>query len=110
MKSGTLRARLLAMLVAALAVTLIVAGGLGRLARQKAQINTVRLEIDKLNNETQNLEMCISQAYNLSAIGTRAQELGMREPTPDQIRVIRLPYGQAPAYAVSNTTEDQAQE
>lgn len=110
MKRRSVSPRLVVLLAVALAAVLIVSGEMARLKHQKAQIETVKLEIDKLNNETQNLQMCISQAYNLSAIGARAQELGMQTPTEDQIRVIRLPYGQAPSYAVSNTTEDQAQE
>ncbi|MBQ8972322.1 MAG: hypothetical protein IJ074_04505 [Clostridia bacterium] len=84
-----------------------------RLGGQNRELRAVENELEQLERETQNLEMCIRQAYNLNSIGQRAELLGMQQPEEEQLRVIRLPQlpGDTTQYSVSNVTSaDQSEE
>ena len=88
--------RLSRVLVVAAAVVLL--GGLfgqiavrARISAQAKRIDAVRSEIQELNANIKNLDLCINQHHNLETIGDRARELGMEEPADDQLRVVNLP-------------------
>ena len=83
-----------------------------RVREQNAQLNNLTIEMRGLDREAENLEMCISQAYDLRSIDERARALGMTDPEESQLRVVRLPASPegSSVLAVSNTTEETAQE
>ena len=63
-----------------------------RVHAQEAQIASVQKQIQSLNADIMNLNLCIDQNYDLEAIAARAKALGMEEIDETRVRVVTL-YG-----------------
>lgn len=64
---------------------------LARVTGQNKQVLAIETEIRNLSANADNLNLTLNQFRNPDRVAARAAKLGMKEPTGDQIRVVRLP-------------------
>lgn len=57
---------------------------------QSKQIAGVKQQIQTLNADIMNLNLCINQSHNLEAIAARAAALGMEKIDESRVRVVSL--------------------
>ncbi len=68
---------------------------------QEKEIANVEGQIQSLNADILNLQLCIDQSYDISAIERRAEALGMEKIDESRVRVVTL-------YTPSNTSSQTA--
>lgn len=61
-----------------------------RVSAQSKQIASVQRQIQTLNADIMNLNLCINQSHNLEAIAARAAALGMEKMDESRVRVVTL--------------------
>lgn len=71
---------------------------------QEAQIASVQQQIQSLNADIMNLNLCIDRSYDLEAIAARAKALGMEEIDETRVRVVALYGGASSATQTAQAT------
>ena len=64
---------------------------LARLSGQRKEPAAVEREIRVLSAQVENMNLSINSFHNLDRIAVRAEQLGMRQPSETQIRVVNVP-------------------
>lgn len=80
-----------------------------QIARQSKEIAAMQSEIKALSANAENLGLTINQRHNLEVIDRKAKELGMTQPSEDQVRVLNLPAlnGDTSTQTVANTDGEE---
>ena len=61
-----------------------------KVSAQSKEIAGVKQQIQTLNADIMNLNLCINQSHNLEAIAARAAALGMEKIDESRVRVVSL--------------------
>lgn len=90
------REKLLSRAMMILAALVLIAGLIfqismrARVSAQSKEIASVQRQIQTLNADIMNLNLCINQSHNLEAIAARAAALGMEKIDESRVRVVSL--------------------
>ena len=90
------REKLLSRAMMILAALVLIAGLIfqismrARVSAQSNEIASVQRQIQTLNADIMNLNLCINQSHNLEAIAARAAALGMEKIDESRVRVVSL--------------------
>ena len=90
------REKLLSRAMMILAALVLIAGLIfqismrARVSAQSKEIASVQRQIQTLNADIMNLNLCINQSHNLEAIAARAPALGMEKIDESRVRVVSL--------------------
>ena len=61
-----------------------------KMRAQEKEIASVESQIQSLNADILNLQLCIDQSYDIDAIEKRAEALGMEQMDESRVRVVTL--------------------
>lgn len=79
-----------------------------RIFGQNKQIAEIQRDIHTMNANAENLNLYINQYHNLTAIGQRAEMLGMEKAAGEQLRYVNLPViGDTSAQTVVNSDGEE---